>query len=408
MARPSRKSEPIAWWSAVFLIATPVAAVIAVPWQAATMGVSWANILACGALWIATGLGVTAGYHRLFSHRAWQAPAPIRLLFALLGGAAFENSVIAWSAGHRYHHKNVDTDEDPYNAGRGFWFSHWLWIMIKGAKHEDYDNVPDLWKDPILRWQHRHFLGAAIGTNAVLILGMGLIAGDLVGMMIWAGLVRIVLTHHFTFLINSAAHAWGAQPWSTAHTARDNGLLSLLTFGEGYHNYHHTFASDYRNGVRWYQWDPTKWLIFAMSRMGLAWNLRRSPVDITHKRLFHQSLCRLERRLAAFSLSMDDLRARSLARSEAARERVRQAGQDARLALAERLVAAEKRCEEALAELAQVRASLQKTMAEGRPTEVARRALRRHLRRTTRATRLAVKHWRSLGDAYIAACAATA
>jgi stearoyl-CoA desaturase (delta-9 desaturase) len=408
MTHSDRRPEPIAWWSAAMLIITPVAAAIAVPWQTLTTGVSWTHVLACVLLWIATGLGVTAGYHRLFSHKAWHAPAPIRLLLALLGGAAFENSVIAWSAGHRYHHKNVDTDEDPYNARRGFWFSHWKWIMIRGVKHEDYDNVPDLWKDPILRWQHEHYLFTAVATNAVLILGAGLLAGDIVGMMIWAGLVRIVLTHHFTFLINSAAHTWGSQPWSTAHTARDNGLLSLLTFGEGYHNYHHTFASDYRNGVRWYQWDPTKWLIWALSSVGLARNLRRSPVDITHQRLFDQSRRRLERRLAEFSESLDDLRTRGVAQSEAARECVRRMSDDAQVALAQRLVAAERLCEEMLAELAEVRATLQKSMADGRPTLVARRALRRHQRRTTRAARAAVKRWRSLGDAYVAACAAAA
>lgn len=390
------------------LIATPVAAAIAVSWQALTTGIHWSHVAACVVLWIATGLGVTAGYHRLFSHRAWQAPAPIRLLMALLGGATFENSVIAWSAGHRYHHKHVDTDEDPYNARRGFWFAHWKWIMVKGAKHEDYDCVPDLWKDPILRWQHRHYLATAIATNAVLILGAGLLAGDIVGMVIWAGLVRIVLTHHFTFLINSAAHTWGSQPWSTAHTARDNGVLSLLTFGEGYHNYHHTFSSDYRNGVRWYHWDPTKWLIWGLSRLGLATKLRRSPVDVAQQRLFDQSRRRLELRLAEFSQSLDDLRERGRAQSEAARERMRKASDEAQAALAARLVAAEEMCEHTLAELAEVRAILQKSFADGRPKRVVRRALKRHLRRTTRASRAAVKHWRALAEAYLATCAATA
>jgi stearoyl-CoA desaturase (delta-9 desaturase) len=126
-------------------------------------------------------------------------------------------------------------------------------------------------------------------TNIGLPLGMGWLAGDVWGVFLLGGLLRLVVSHHTTFFINSLAHIWGSQPYTNENTARDNGLIALLTYGEGYHNFHHCYAADYRNGVRWWQWDPTKWLIFSLSKVGLARNLRRVPdVRIQHARLEHQ------------------------------------------------------------------------------------------------------------------------
>ncbi len=401
------RGRRIVWTNVAFLLLTPVAAAIAVPWYVAVRGLSWVEVTACLGLWVAIGLGVTAGYHRLFTHRAWEAPAPVRVVLALLGAAALENSVIAWAAAHRYHHRHVDTGDDPYNPQEGFFYSHMGWVMVEGPKHNDLDNVPDLWKDPVCRWQHQHYLAIAVATNLLITAGLALVTGRILGMIVFALLLRIVLTHHLTFLINSAAHMWGRQPWSSGHSARDNWLLSFLTFGEGYHNYHHTFQSDYRNGALWYNWDPTKWLIWTLSRVGLASRLRRHPVDVRLRRRFEHARSILDDRLAAASTTLDDLRARGRATAEAARLAVQHARDDASIVLAERLLAAERACEEALAELASVREHWQRSVADARRM-VDGRAVRRRLRRARRGAEEALREWRRLGEAYLAACTAPA
>ena len=129
----------------------------------------------------------------------------------------------------------------------------------------------------------------AIGLNVLVPLGLGWLHGDLWGVFLLAGVLRLVVSHHLTFLINSAAHAFGRQPYSDEHSARDNGWLAVLTYGEGYHNFHHQFAHDYRNGIRWWQWDPSKWIICSLSWVGVTRKLRRTPaVAIQRARLAMQ------------------------------------------------------------------------------------------------------------------------
>jgi stearoyl-CoA desaturase (delta-9 desaturase) len=361
MGEANSRPAPI-WTNIIFFSVWTILTAIAVPWYIVTHGVTWIEIVVCIALWFATGLSITAGYHRLFSHKAYKASAPVRLFYALFGGASFEASIITWSAHHRFHHRHVDTENDPYDATQGFWYSHMGWLLFKGVKHDDLSNVPDLWKDPICAWQHRHYLAIAIGTNLAILVGLGLITGHWLGMIVFALLLRVFLLHHFTWLINSAAHIWGNQPWSRGHTARDNWFLSLLTFGEGYHNYHHTFQADYRNGPLWYNIDVTKWLIWSLWRFGLADGLRRVPVDVTLGRKFEQLRKDLDARLR----KVDD-RARAVLRE--------------RLAPVERLV------EDALGHLEHARTSFQKR--EGpRP--------RRTLWAARRAARRAIRDWRAV------------
>ncbi|MDH3816420.1 MAG: fatty acid desaturase, partial [Acidobacteriota bacterium] len=397
---PQRPHRPIVWGNVAFLTLTPLAAAIAVPWYVLTHGITWVEIAACVFMWLLTGLSITAGYHRLFTHRSYSAPAPVRAFFAILGAATFENSVISWAAAHRFHHRHVDTDNDPYNAQEGFFYSHMGWVMVEGAKHDDTSNVPDLWKDPILRWQHRHAMVIGAVVNIVTTIILGLITGHMLGMFVFAFLLRMVLTHHFTFLINSAAHIWGSQPYSTAHSARDNWFLSFLSFGEGYHNYHHSFQADYRNGPRLYNWDPSKWLIWSLQKMGLATGLKRSPLDVTLGKLFEHARATFEQRLASigetvdewqvsFGETVDDWQATTLDQTAAARE-----------ALREHVVAAEKRCEEALAELKIARADLQAKISEGAGV-IGRSRLRRQLREATRSARHALDTWQELGAAYL-------
>ena len=171
-----------------------------------------------------------------------------------------------------------DVDKDPYSAKRGFWFSHMGWILRDYPSGvNDFTNARDLERDPIVMFQHRYSLPLTLAMNIGLPLALGWAVGDVWGVFLLGGLLRLVINHHFTWFINSLAHMWGSQPYTDENTARDNPVLAFLTYGEGYHNFHHIFDNDYRNGVKWWQFDPTKWLIAAMSWVGLATHLKRVP-----------------------------------------------------------------------------------------------------------------------------------
>ena len=265
----------------IVLTLTPLLAVIFVPWYGFTVGYDAFELGIFAFFMVATGLAVTAGYHRLWSHRAYEAHWALRLWHAVWGACAMQNSILHWCADHRQHHRFVDdNNRDPYSAPRGFWHSHMGWIIRKQTHiyNDDFANVKDLQRDPIVIWQNKYYLLLTVLTNAGVPLALGWWHGQLWGTFLLAGLLRLVLNHHFTFFINSLAHMWGRQTYTDANTARDNGLIALLTYGEGYHNYHHLFQWDYRNGVRWWQFDPTKWVIRLCSWVGLATQLRQPPV----------------------------------------------------------------------------------------------------------------------------------
>jgi stearoyl-CoA desaturase (delta-9 desaturase) len=258
---------------------TAVVSVTVVPWYGFTHGYSAAAWIWFAVLLYANGLAITTGYHRLWSHKTYDAHWSVRLVLMLFGSMALQNSVLHWAANHRSHHQFVDdNDRDPYSAGRGLWFSHIGWMLRSYPSGEaEFGTVRDLQKDPIVAFQHRHYLKIALGLKVGLPLALGWLHGDLWGVFLLAGVLRLVVSHHFTFLINSAAHAFGRQPYSDEHSARDNGWLAFLTYGEGYHNFHHQFAHDFRNGIRWWQWDPSKWIIGSLSWVGLTTKLRRTP-----------------------------------------------------------------------------------------------------------------------------------
>ena len=288
-----------------FLTGTLALALVLVPWRLATSGLRWSEALVCLGMTFAIGTAISGGYHRLFSHRAYKASWPVRFLFLCVGAAAFENSALKWSSDHRVHHQHVDTDQDPYAISRGFWHAHWTWVME--AKDRPRDSVGDLEQDPLIRWQHRYHFWIGGVVSALPVLTVGWMTHNVIGQLIIGLLLRIVATHHSTFLINSAAHWFGTQPYTDANSARDNALLAPFTFGEGYHNYHHMWQWDYRNGPRWYQWDPAKWLIAAAAWVGLARGLRRVPAtEIQRARVAMEA-----RRLVAV-LAVDALQAKSL------------------------------------------------------------------------------------------------
>ncbi len=267
------------WPTILFLVLSPIGAAAGLYYWIASGAFNWWTIILSVVMAYATGLGITAGYHRLYSHKAFEATGPVRWLLVLFGGASFEGSCWEWSLDHRDHHRHIDGDMDPYNINKGFWYAHILWLFKKDPTKKERQKGPDLWKDPLIRFQHRFYIPLAITFTFLLPMGIAALWGDWFGGLFVAGLLRLVLNQHFTFAINSVCHVFGKQTYSDSHSARDNWFTALFTYGEGYHNYHHEFPSDYRNGIRFFDWDPTKWLIRGLSFMGLAKNLRRVDAE---------------------------------------------------------------------------------------------------------------------------------
>ncbi|GGD73019.1 fatty acid desaturase [Lacimicrobium alkaliphilum] len=285
----------------VLFTVTTLICLFLVPVEGITNGFDRVEIISCITLIWLSGLSITAGYHRLWAHKAYDAHPVIRVLFALGGALALQNSILHWASDHRVHHKHVDdNDRDPYSAGRGFWFSHIGWMLreYQASRYQDYNNCRDLQKDRVVMWQHKHYLVLTLTTNFGLPLLLGWLNGDIWGMLLLAGVLRLAVVHHVTFFINSLAHMWGKQPYTDRNSARDSGFLALLTFGEGYHNYHHSFEYDYRNGIRWWQFDPTKWLIRGLSYLGLTKNLRRVPEQRIERARVEMQLKHVQRRVA--------------------------------------------------------------------------------------------------------------
>jgi len=275
----SSPKPPLIRINVAIFVGLPLAALLLVPAWGVYRGFDTAQWLWALAFLYLNGMSITGGYHRLWAHKAYEASPALKWLFAFWGAGALQNSILEWASDHRRHHRHVDDDElDPYSAGRGLWFSHMGWMLREYRSNaSDFSNARDLQRDPIVMWQHRHYLALTVFMNLVLPLLLGVWLGDVIGTVLLVGLLRLVVNHHVTFFINSLAHFWGSQPYTESNSARDNGFLAFLTYGEGYHNFHHIFQADYRNGVRWWQWDPTKWMISACGQLGLAHNLNRVP-----------------------------------------------------------------------------------------------------------------------------------
>lgn len=274
------------WVITLFLILTPVAALILVPYHIATRGFNpWLVVVAVVFLFI-TSMSITGGYHRLFAHRAFEATPFVRFMFILLASATFQGSALKWSSDHRRHHRLVDTDDDPYSINKGFWYAHILWLFTNDPHVHRTPYAPDLQADKWIMLQHNHYVKIAILMSFGVPTLIGLAMGDALGGLAYIGFARLVVSHHCTFLINSACHMIGTRPYSEKISARDSFIMALCTYGEGYHNYHHKFETDYRNGIRWYQYDPTKWAIALMSFVGMTSKLKRvHPSVILRARL---------------------------------------------------------------------------------------------------------------------------
>ncbi len=295
--------EKISWTNVAFLVGSPLALVLAlvfgwVTWSAAY----WPLYALTFVLWVFGSLGISGGYHRLFSHKSYEAHPLLRLFYLVFGAIAIENSALEWCTDHRRHHHRVDTVDDPYNIRQGFFHAHMGWIFFHDSSKYAHVKFNDLENDPLIRWQHRNYLLLAIGigfmfptlfggwvaSRAGLPVADGLLNGFFIG-----SVFRVVFMQHCTFFVNSLCHYFGAQPFTDQNTARDSYWFAFLTFGEGFHNFHHKYEFDYRNGIRWFDWDPTKWLVSGLSRVGMTWNLKRAA----QRDMFRARLAMQEKRL---------------------------------------------------------------------------------------------------------------
>ena len=240
------------------------------------------------ALLFITGISITGGYHRYFAHKSYRSGSAVEAVLLFFGSMAAQGSALRWAFDHRIHHAYVDTDNDPYSINKGFWYAHCLWILEK-PRTIDPKIVSDLMKNKLVMFQHNNYRACMIGSNAIATVFLGWLFADYWGAFAIALWLRLFCLHHFTWFINSLAHVWGEKPYCQELTAVDNYFLSMLTFGEGYHNYHHTFANDYRNGIRWYHFDPTKWVIWTLSKLGLAYNLKAMDPVTIEKRMVLES-----------------------------------------------------------------------------------------------------------------------
>ncbi|GAA6024971.1 hypothetical protein JCM10207_008122 [Rhodosporidiobolus poonsookiae] len=245
---------------------------------ALTTELRWQTALWAVAYYFFSGLGITAGYHRLWAHRAYTASLPLQYFLMLGGSASFQGSVKWWARGHRAHHRYTDTDLDPYSAQKGFWWSHVGWMLVKPRRKPGVADVSDLNNNEVIKFQHRFYLplifGMAFLFPAVV---AGLCWGDWRGGFFFAGAARLLFVHHSTFCVNSLAHWLGDTPFDDKHTPKNHWITALVTVGEGYHNFHHEFPQDFRNAIQWYQYDPTKWFIYTCYCLGLASQLKTFP-----------------------------------------------------------------------------------------------------------------------------------
>ena len=237
---------PLNLVNVIIFAGLPIAALLLVPLWGIHHGYDGFQWLWAVAFLYLNGLSITGGYHRLWSHKAYEASSVLKWFFACWGAGALQNSILIWASDHRRHHRHVDDNErDPYCARRGLWFSHMGWMLREyNSEAQDFSNVPDLLRDPVVVWQHKYYVPLTLFMNLGLPLLLGIWHGDIIGTLLLVGLLRLVVNHHVTFFINSLAHFWGSRPYTESNSARDNGFLAFLTYGEGYHNYHHIFQAD--------------------------------------------------------------------------------------------------------------------------------------------------------------------
>jgi stearoyl-CoA desaturase (delta-9 desaturase) len=271
LSNESRYSK-LSWLTCLVLVWFHVQAI------AALFSFSWTNLLVAAVLyWVAIGLGISMGYHRLHTHRGFKTPKLFEYFLAVCGTLTLEGGPIFWVAIHRAHHQHSDQPLDPHTPRvSGFW-SHIGWILFGESLHNDTALMsryaPDLGRDPFYRWLTTYHW---VPLTA---LGLALLAVGGWPLVNWAIFLRVVVGLHATYLVNSATHLWGRRRFATHDDSRNSWWVALLTFGEGWHNNHHAHPTSARHGLAWYEFDPTWIALKLLRRVGLVWDVRAAKVS---------------------------------------------------------------------------------------------------------------------------------
>jgi stearoyl-CoA desaturase (delta-9 desaturase) len=271
----------------------PILALGVVAWQVWSELLGWSDLIVFATMYVLTGLGITVGFHRLFTHRSFKTTKSVRAVLAALGSMAIEGPVISWVADHRKHHVFSDQEGDPHSphvdhghglkgALRGLMHAHLGWLFIHTQRGLKSRYAPDLIADPIVNWISRTFLLWVVASLTLpFLLGWaigGTLDAALTGLL-WGGAVRMLVLHHSTYSINSLCHFFGRQRFKTGDESRNLWWLSVFTFGESWHNNHHAFPTSARHGLGRFQLDTSAWVIWALEKTGLAWDVVRIPPE---------------------------------------------------------------------------------------------------------------------------------
>ncbi|KAJ3533471.1 hypothetical protein NM688_g7277 [Phlebia brevispora] len=308
MKSSSNPKQTIWWANAAFFIAVHLGAIAGIYYHP-LRSTSWKTLCLTFALYETAMLSITVGYHRLYSHKSFRAGQVVSAIVAFFGASACQGSIKWWALRHRLHHRYTDDlVHDPYAATRGMLWAHVGWIFYK-TEYERMSliNREDLDKDKVVVMQHEYYIPITATAAFVVPVLIGSLWDDAAGAFVWAALFKCVIgaytrilqqpvvlnsghsVWHSTFLINSAAHWNGVQPYSDEDTSRTNLILAILTNGEGNHNFH-AFPHDFRSGPTPFEWDPTKWLIMLLHAFGLATNLRRARQEDLNEAKLHMKL----------------------------------------------------------------------------------------------------------------------
>jgi stearoyl-CoA desaturase (Delta-9 desaturase) len=238
-------------------------------------GPSWGALALCAGLYTTFMFGVTAGYHRYFSHRTYKTSRAFQLVLALLGSLSLQKGVLWWAAHHRRHHRESDQPADVHSpVQRGFLWSHIGWIISDDFVATDWDGIKDMARYPELRWLNRHYIVPYVLMCGLVFFTLGY------QYLVWGCFMSTLLLWHATFCINSLAHVAGRRVYETTDQSRNNWVLALVTGGEGWHNNHHFYAASARQGFRWWELDVSYYVICLLERVGLVWDVKRPAPEV--------------------------------------------------------------------------------------------------------------------------------
>ena len=252
------------------------------------VGVSWTAAIVCVSLYALRMFAITAGYHRYFSHRTYSTSRAFRFVLGVLGTLAFQRGPLWWASVHRHHHRESDRPADAHSPiQRGFWHSHVGWILLGSHSTTDVAGVRDLasawelrlldrihWVPPVLLYAGVFWLGEHLRATSPELQTSGL------QLLVWGFAISTVMVYNCSWSVNSLLHLWGKRPYKTPDQSRNQGLVAIFTFGEGWHNNHHRFPASERQGWRWWQVDFSHYILRLLSFVRLVWDLKRPPKTI--------------------------------------------------------------------------------------------------------------------------------